>query len=184
MAITKEKKQEIIGSFGRGESWTTGRTPEVQVALLTGKRINDLTDHFKTHAKDHASRRGLLMMVSKRSSLLKYLRLHNRKDYLKERSNVWESASDGWRVGSSPRPSPSQPACRTGCSWSSDLLLTRLSPTCGARVPGVWHSELAGVDYLLPICRGTSHGDLRKQSPCPVLSLPASLSSHSSAASC
>jgi small subunit ribosomal protein S15 len=79
MAITKEKKQEIIGSFGRGEL-DTG-SPEVQVALLTA-RINDLTDHFKTHAKDHASRRGLLMMVSKRSSLLKYLRLHNRKDYL------------------------------------------------------------------------------------------------------
>jgi small subunit ribosomal protein S15 len=79
MAITKEKKQEIIGSFGRGDL-DTG-SPEVQVALLTA-RINDLTDHFKTHAKDHASRRGLLMMVSKRSSLLKYLRLHNRKDYL------------------------------------------------------------------------------------------------------
>jgi small subunit ribosomal protein S15 len=79
MAITKEKKQEIIGNFGRGEV-DTG-SPEVQVALLTA-RINDLTDHFKTHAKDHASRRGLLMMVSKRSSLLKYLRLHSRKKYL------------------------------------------------------------------------------------------------------
>jgi small subunit ribosomal protein S15 len=79
MAITKEKKQEIIGTFGRGDV-DTG-SPEVQVALLTA-RINDLTDHFKTHAKDHASRRGLLMMVSKRSSLLKYLRLHNRKKYL------------------------------------------------------------------------------------------------------
>src|SRR6478735_109998 len=65
MAITKEKKQEIIGSFGRGES-DTG-SPEVQIALLTA-RINDLTEHFKSHAKDHASRRGLLMMVSKRSS--------------------------------------------------------------------------------------------------------------------
>ena len=62
MAITKEKKQEIIGTFGRGEQ-DTG-SPEVQIALLTA-RINDLTDHFKTHAKDHASRRGLLMMVSK-----------------------------------------------------------------------------------------------------------------------
>jgi small subunit ribosomal protein S15 len=79
MAITKEKKQEIIGSFGRVEV-DTG-SPEVQVALLT-TRINDLTGYFKTHAKDHASRRGLLMMVSKRSSLLKYLRLHNRKKYL------------------------------------------------------------------------------------------------------
>ncbi len=60
MAITKEKKQEIIGSFGRGDA-DTG-SPEVQIALLTA-RINDLTDHFKSHAKDHASRRGLLMMV-------------------------------------------------------------------------------------------------------------------------
>ena len=66
MAITKEKKQEIIGSFGR-VAQDTG-SPEVQIALLTA-RITDLTDHFKTHAKDHASRRGLLMMVSKRSSL-------------------------------------------------------------------------------------------------------------------
>ena len=79
MAITKEKKSDIIGSFGRGTS-DTG-SPEVQIALLTA-RINDLTDHFKAHSKDHASRRGLLMMVSKRSSLLKYLRLHNRKKYL------------------------------------------------------------------------------------------------------
>jgi small subunit ribosomal protein S15 len=79
MAITKEKKTEIIGSFGRATS-DTG-SPEVQIALLTA-RINDLTGHFKTHSKDHASRRGLLMMVSKRSSLLKYLRLHNRKSYL------------------------------------------------------------------------------------------------------
>jgi small subunit ribosomal protein S15 len=79
MSITTEKKTEIIGSFGRGDQ-DTG-SPEVQIALLTA-RINDLTDHFKAHKKDHASRRGLLMMVSKRSSLLKYLRLHNRKSYL------------------------------------------------------------------------------------------------------
>jgi small subunit ribosomal protein S15 len=79
MAITKEKKQEIIGSFGR-VAQDTG-SPEVQIALLTA-RITDLTEHFKSHAKDHASRRGLLMMVSKRSSLLKYLRLHDRKSYL------------------------------------------------------------------------------------------------------
>lgn len=79
MSITKEKKTEIVGSFGRGEG-DTG-SPEVQIALLTS-RINDLTDHFRAHKKDHASRRGLLMMVSKRSSLLKYLRLRNRKSYL------------------------------------------------------------------------------------------------------
>ncbi len=79
MSITKEKKQEIIQTFSRGNT-DTG-SPEVQIALLTA-RINDLTEHFKAHKKDHASRRGLLMMVSKRSSLLKYLRLHNRKSYL------------------------------------------------------------------------------------------------------
>jgi small subunit ribosomal protein S15 len=79
MAITKEKKQEIIGSFGRAEV-DTG-SPEVQIALLTA-RITDLTEHFKAHKKDHASRRGLLMMVSKRSSLLKYLKQTDRKRYL------------------------------------------------------------------------------------------------------
>lgn len=79
MAITKEKKQEIIDAYRR-ESNDTG-SPEVQIALLTA-RINDLTDHFKTHKKDHASRRGLLMLVSKRSSLLKYLKQTNRKSYL------------------------------------------------------------------------------------------------------
>lgn len=79
MAITTEQKREIIESFKR-DSDDTG-SPEVQIALLTA-RINDLTEHFKVHKKDHASRRGLLMLVSKRSSLLKYLRLHNRKSYL------------------------------------------------------------------------------------------------------
>jgi small subunit ribosomal protein S15 len=79
MAITKEKKQELIGSFGRAEV-DTG-SPEVQIALLTA-RITDLTEHFKAHKKDHASRRGLLMMVSKRSSLLKYLKQTDRKRYL------------------------------------------------------------------------------------------------------
>ena len=74
-----EAKVELIEQF-RVHPKDTG-SPEVQVALLTA-RINDLTGHFKTHAKDHASRRGLLMMVSKRSGLLKYLRLHDRKTYL------------------------------------------------------------------------------------------------------
>ena len=79
MAITQESKQEIIRKFGRDER-DTG-SPEVQVALLTA-RIKDLDDHFKMHKKDHASRRGLLVMVSKRSSLLKYLRQCDRKSYL------------------------------------------------------------------------------------------------------
>lgn len=79
MAITNEQKSELVQSFGRAEQ-DTG-SPEVQIALLTA-RINDLNEHFKAHKKDHASRRGLLMMVSKRSGLLKYLRERNRKRYL------------------------------------------------------------------------------------------------------
>ena len=78
MAITKEKKQEIIGSFGRAES-DTG-SPEVQVALLTA-RINGLNDHFKSNVKDHHSRRGLLRMVSRRRKLLDYLKSRNADSY-------------------------------------------------------------------------------------------------------
>ena len=78
MAITKEKKQEIIGSFGRAAQ-DTG-SPEVQIALLTA-RINDLTDHFKTHAKDHHSRRGLLKLVGQRRRLLDYLKAKDSQRY-------------------------------------------------------------------------------------------------------
>ena len=77
--LAREQKASIIRQYGVHKS-DTG-SPEVQIALLS-QRIGELTDHFKAHKKDHASRRGLLMMVSKRSSLLKYLRLHNRKSYL------------------------------------------------------------------------------------------------------
>jgi len=79
MAIQKEKKTEIITEYRRGDA-DTG-SPEVQVALLTA-RINELNEHFKTHKKDHASRRGLLKMVSKRSGLLAYLRDNDRSRYL------------------------------------------------------------------------------------------------------
>ena len=68
--MTKEEKQEIVKKFGKSEN-DSGRS-EVQIALLT-KRINDLTDHFSTHKKDHHSRRGLMMMVGKRRRLLDYL---------------------------------------------------------------------------------------------------------------
>jgi small subunit ribosomal protein S15 len=71
MSITAERKQEVIKEHGRGSD-DTG-SPEVQVAILTS-RIQTLTDHFKTHAKDNHSRRGLLMMVNKRRSLLDYLK--------------------------------------------------------------------------------------------------------------
>jgi small subunit ribosomal protein S15 len=80
MAISKERKTDIIGSYRRADG-DTG-SPEVQVALLTA-RINELNEHFKAHKKDHASRRGLLKMVSKRSGLLAYLRDTDRARYLK-----------------------------------------------------------------------------------------------------
>ena len=71
MSITTERKAELANEYGRGEN-DTGST-EVQVAILT-ERINNLTGHFKGHHKDNHSRRGLLMMVNKRRSLLAYLR--------------------------------------------------------------------------------------------------------------
>ena len=70
MAYLKETKAEVIEEFKRGEK--DSGSAEVQVALLTN-RINELTGHLKTHKKDHSSRRGLLKMVGRRSSLLKYL---------------------------------------------------------------------------------------------------------------
>jgi small subunit ribosomal protein S15 len=71
MSVTAERKQEII----KDNAQTKGDTgsPEVQVAILT-ERIVNLTEHFKTHAKDNHSRRGLLMLVNKRRSLLDYLK--------------------------------------------------------------------------------------------------------------
>ena len=71
MALVKEAKLEVITDY-KTHGTDTG-SPEVQVALLT-KRINELTDHFRTHKKDNHSRRGLLKMVSQRRSLLDYLR--------------------------------------------------------------------------------------------------------------
>ena len=78
--LTKQKKQNIIGDFETHEG-DTG-SPEVQIALLTN-RINELTEHLKTHRKDHASRRGLLKMVGTRSSLLKYVSSKDVKRYQK-----------------------------------------------------------------------------------------------------
>ncbi len=68
--MDKERKQEIIKTYGRKEG-DTG-SPEVQIALLT-ERINHLTSHLKVHKKDHHTRRGLLILVGKRRSLLDYL---------------------------------------------------------------------------------------------------------------
>ena len=78
MSITAERKQEVIKEHARAKD-DTG-SPEVQIAILTS-RIQTLTEHFKTHAKDNHSRRGLLMMVNKRRSLLDYLRKEDAQRY-------------------------------------------------------------------------------------------------------
>ena len=78
MSITAENKQKLIAEHGRAEG-DTG-SPEVQVAIITS-RILTLTEHFKTHAKDNHSRRGLLMMVNKRRSLLDYLKREDASRY-------------------------------------------------------------------------------------------------------
>ena len=78
--MEKERKKELIESY-RTHPADTG-SPEVQVALLT-ERINELTEHLRAHRKDHSSRRGLLMMVGKRSALLKYLRRRDEGRYRK-----------------------------------------------------------------------------------------------------
>ena len=78
MSITPERKQEVIGAYAP-KAGDTG-SPEVQVAILT-ERIVNLTEHFKTHAKDNHSRRGLLMLVNKRRSLLDYLKGKDQERY-------------------------------------------------------------------------------------------------------
>lgn len=80
MATTVESKSRIVSEYQRAKG-DTG-SPEVQVALLTA-RINDLTDHFKTHVKDFHSRRGLLRMVSRRRKLLDYLKRDDADSYRK-----------------------------------------------------------------------------------------------------
>ncbi|MDH3654938.1 MAG: 30S ribosomal protein S15 [Myxococcales bacterium] len=80
MALTADRKSELIGQF-RNHDTDTG-SPEVQIAILS-ERINYLTDHFKTHQKDHHSRRGLLKMVSQRRRLLDYVRGQDVERYRK-----------------------------------------------------------------------------------------------------
>jgi small subunit ribosomal protein S15 len=78
MSLTQEKKAELIEKFGDTPQ-DTGK-PEVQVALLT-ERINQLTDHLRTHKKDHHSRRGLLMLVGQRRRFLNYLQRSDLERY-------------------------------------------------------------------------------------------------------
>jgi len=79
MTITKERKTELIEEFRQGAD-DTG-SPEVQIAILT-TRINGLTDHLRSHKKDYACRRGLLMLVSRRRRLLDYLKKVEPQRYL------------------------------------------------------------------------------------------------------
>jgi small subunit ribosomal protein S15 len=78
MSITASRKAEVIKQFAK-KSGDTG-SPEVQVAILS-ERINNLTEHFKSHAKDNHSRRGLLKLVAQRRQLLDYLRRTNESSY-------------------------------------------------------------------------------------------------------
>jgi small subunit ribosomal protein S15 len=78
MSITAERKQALLKEYGL-KTGDTG-SPEVQVAILT-ERISNLTDHFKTHAKDNHSRRGLLKLVSQRRSLLDYVKKKDEPRY-------------------------------------------------------------------------------------------------------
>ncbi len=78
MSVTQDRKKNLIEQY-RVHDGDTG-SPEVQIALLS-ERINSLTEHFKSHAKDHHSRRGLLMLIGKRRSLLEYLRKKDAERY-------------------------------------------------------------------------------------------------------
>jgi small subunit ribosomal protein S15 len=78
MSVTKEQKTGLIQQFRRKQQ--DSGSPEVQIAILTA-RINNLTEHMRTHEKDYASRRGLLAMVSRRRKLLDYLRRVNPQGY-------------------------------------------------------------------------------------------------------
>jgi small subunit ribosomal protein S15 len=79
MTLTRDRKQALIGEYRRGDK--DSGSPEVQIAILTS-RIGELTGHLRTHKKDYASRRGLLMMVSRRRSLLDYLKRVDPQRYL------------------------------------------------------------------------------------------------------
>jgi small subunit ribosomal protein S15 len=76
--ITPERKEELIAQYATGEN--DSGSPEVQIAILS-ERITNLTDHFKTHAKDNHSRRGMIKMVSQRRGLLDYIKSRDTKRY-------------------------------------------------------------------------------------------------------
>ena len=110
MSLAKERKQELIGKFGRAEG-DTG-SAEVQVALLT-ERINELTEHLRTHRKDHHSRRGLLMMVGKRRRLLRYLERSDLDRYRRLRATSANRRAEMRRNPSRDGGSAIRPAAAT-----------------------------------------------------------------------
>ena len=97
MTITAERKEVLIKEYARAEG-DTG-SPEVQVSILT-ERITNLTEHFKSHHKDNHSRRGLLMLVNKRRSLLDYLKKKDQARY----TDLIGKLGDGMIRGTSPAP--------------------------------------------------------------------------------
>jgi len=80
MTITTDQKNELIGEY-RTHDGDTG-SPEVQIAILS-QRIRGLTEHFKTHKKDHAARRGLLVLVGRRATMLRYLKKKDHSRFVK-----------------------------------------------------------------------------------------------------
>lgn len=79
MSVTKERKKELVSEFGRGES--DSGSPEIQISILTS-RIAELTRHLRDHRSDHACKRGLIGMVSRRRRLLDYVKRKNPQKYL------------------------------------------------------------------------------------------------------
>ncbi len=78
MAVTAEQKKAIVAEYGKNDK--DSGSPEAQIAIFS-KRINDLTEHLKTHNKDYSTRRGLMKLVGRRRRLLNYLKQHREPDY-------------------------------------------------------------------------------------------------------
>jgi small subunit ribosomal protein S15 len=119
MSITAERKQALVKEYAT-KNGDTG-SPEVQVAILS-ERINNLTDHFKSHVKDNHSRRGLLKMVAQRRSLLDYLKSKDESRYQKliERLDIERHGRIARCSRARPTaPLPSPPMARPPC-WGGD----------------------------------------------------------------
>ena len=142
MSITAERKNALIKEYATKPD-DTG-SPEVQVAILT-ERINNLTEHFKTHAKDNHSRRGLLKMVSQRRSLLDYLKS---KDEARYRTLIERSASAAERRQTFPPGRPRSGRLPSGQADGATVRSERAphgaSPQ--TRWPADVHGRIAGCD--------------------------------------